>query len=160
MPIVIDGYNLLRYVINSNEGYSGLSDIQICRIIRVYLRRIGDKAVIVFDGTGPRDKTPFENLDPLEVVFSGGNKEADEVIETKILVSTAPKRLIIVSNDRRIIAAARRRRSASAKCEIFWAQLTKVLESHASSAVPQEKYNGLSAAETEQWIKSFGLQEQ
>ena len=78
---IIDGYNLLRAVQNLLEEPSDITDVQLCRIVGEYLYRTKKKGSIIFDGIGPRDKTGFNNLFNLEVVFSGAGHEADDVIE-------------------------------------------------------------------------------
>lgn len=161
MPVIIDGYNLLRLVEKVSETQT-LTDVAMCRIVSDYLRHIGQIGEVVFDGIGPREKAVFQNLPNLEVTFSGSQTEADSVIETRITANTAPKRLIVVSSDHRIQNAALKRKAVSLKCEVFWAEmmqtLAKVLRKR-KLAEPLEKRQGITEAETEYWLKVFGFKD-
>ena len=160
MPFLIDGYNLLRAVEKIQGGPESITDIQLCRIISAYLQRIDQPGQIVFDGIGPREKQAFENLESLEVIFSGRSKDADTVIEDKITTNTAPKRLTVVSDDRRLRTAAKRRKAISVKVRQFWQNVLACLnQQRKTPAEPGEKLEGISQSETEQWLKTFGLDE-
>jgi uncharacterized protein len=156
--LIIDGYNLLRAVQNLLEQSSEITDVQLCRIIGEYLYRTKKKGCIVFDGIGPRDKAAFNNLFNLEVVFSGTNREADDVIEKLILEDTAPRNLTVVSSDRRIKTAANKRKATAVDCIDFWTEVIKTLEKKKKRQVePPGKFIGISEAETEYWLREFGL---
>jgi len=156
--LIVDGYNLLRAVQNLLEQSSDISDVQLCRLIDEYLYRTKKRGQIVFDGVGPRDKTGFNNLRNLEVVFSGTNHEADDVIEKLILENTAPRNLIVVSSDRRIKTAANKRKATAVDCVDFWTEVIKQLEKKKKrQAEPQGKFYGITEAETEYWLREFGL---
>ncbi len=155
---IIDGYNLLRAVQNLLEEPSDITDVQLCRIVGEYLYRTKKKGSIIFDGIGPRDKTGFNNLFNLEVVFSGAGHEADDVIEKLILENTAPKSLAVISSDRRIKTAAEKRKADAVDCVDFWTEVIKQLEKkNRRQAEPQAKFVGISEAETEYWLKEFGF---
>jgi predicted RNA-binding protein with PIN domain len=156
--LIIDGYNLLRTVQNLTEQSFNITDAQLCLILGEYLYRIKKKGRIVFDGTGPRDKTDFGNIRNLEVVFSGSSHEADDVIESLVLENTAPKMLTVISSDRRVKAAAKRRKATALDCVDFWTDVIKIFEKKQKRQVePQGKFIGISEAETEYWLKEFGL---
>jgi uncharacterized protein len=156
--LIIDGYNLLHAVQNLLEQASDFTDIQLCRMVDEYLYRGKKRGQIVFDGIGPKDKSGFNNLRNLEVIFSGSSLEADDVIEKLILKDTAPKHLTVVSNDRRIKTAANKRKAIAADCVDFWMEVIKQLEKRKKKQVePQGKFYGITEAETEYWLKEFGL---
>ena len=158
MPFLIDGYNLLRAIQNKDEEFAPLTDVQLCEKLGAYLARTAENGEIIFDGTGPRDKTPFDNIPNLEIIFAGMSVEADTVIEEKIAASSAPKRLVVISNDRRIHAAARKRKTEHIKCEIFWAQVEKQLSRRRGPKEPHQKRRGqLSEGETDHWMQLFDL---
>jgi predicted RNA-binding protein with PIN domain len=159
MPVIIDGYNLLHSIQNISEGFGSINDIQMCRIVGQYLGLVGEQGVVVFDGTGPPEKSGFDNIRNLEVVFSGLRSDADTVIETKIKASTAPKRLRIVSSDRRLRNAARARKAAVTKSAEFWYDVQKRLNRKKSKKEPSAKRRGISGSETSQWLKLFGLEQ-
>jgi predicted RNA-binding protein with PIN domain len=156
--LIIDGYNLLHSVQNLLDQPSDFTDVQLCRIINEYIYRTKKRGSIIFDGVGPKIKDVFNNLINLEVVFSGTSREADDVIEKLILESTGPKNLIVVSSDRRIKTAAGKRKATAVDCVEFWTEVIKQLEKKKKKAAePQEKFVGISEAETEYWLREFGF---
>ncbi len=159
MPLIIDGYNLLRAIQKVDEDSESFSDVGLCQIIGRYLKQIGEKGEIVFDGTGPPDKSRFDNISNLEVFFAGLGSDADTVIEDKIKASTAPKRLTIVSSDRRLRDAARARKAASVKSQVFWDNLQKQLKRKKTIKEPEAKRRGLTESETRQWLKFFDIEQ-
>ena len=159
MPFIVDGYNLLHSIQKNTEGAESINEVQLCHIIGRYVRILGDKAEIIFDGVGPPEKTPFENVYNTEVIFSGAGTDADTIIENKINANSAPKRLIIVSSDLRIRKAAKTRKAASLKSEQFWTDLQKKIDRKRTVKEPAQKRNGLSESETKQWLKFFDIEQ-
>ncbi len=159
MPIIIDGYNLLHSIQKTREDFESISDVQLCRVISRYLKLIGQKGEIIFDGIGPPDKSGFDNISNLEVIFSGRATDADTVIEHKIRANTAPKRLTIVSSDRRLRKAAQARKATDLKSEVFWMDLQKQLSRKRPAREPEEKRQGISESETRLWMRFFGLEQ-
>ena len=128
MPIIIDGYNLLRWVERLDSVYAAIDEASLCRMISQYLVRTRTHAQVIFDGIGPPDKRELANIANMEVYFSGPDREADDIIEDKILESSAPKGLVIVSSDRRIRATAQRKKATSVKSDYFWLSLIEQLD--------------------------------
>ena len=159
MPIIIDGHNLLHSIQKAEEGFESISDVQLCQAISRYLKLIGEKGQIIFDGTGPPDKGGFDNISNLEVFFAGQGSDADTVIEDKIKINTAPRRLTVVSSDRRLRDAARARKATAVKSQVFWANLQKQLSRKRTIKEPAAKRRGLNESETKQWLKFFGLEQ-
>jgi len=156
---IIDGHNLLHSMQKADEGSESVSDVGLCRIIGRYLKLTGQSGTIVFDGTGPRDKSGFDDISNLEVFFAGLGNDTDTVIEDKIGSSTAPRRLTIVSSDRRLRKAARARKAISVKSEVFWNNIQKQLSRKKAAKEPAAKRRGLSESETKQWLEFFGLEQ-
>ncbi len=156
---IIDGHNLLHSIVKINEDHGAISDVQLCWIISRYLKAVGEKGEIIFDGTGPRDKSRFDNIENLEVLFAGLGSDADTVIEDKIRASTAPKRLTVVSSDRRLRDAARARKATAVKSEVFWDNLQNQLRRKKPVREPEAKRFGLSESETKQWLKFSGIEQ-
>ncbi len=160
MPILIDGYNLLWSIQQTLEGPDSISDIQLCKMVGIYLQQRRESGEIIFDGTGPPEKTPFDNIRSLEVLFTGSVTDADTVIEDKIKASTSPRRLTIVSSDRRLRKAAQARKAMPVKSEVFWNNLQKQLSrKKTTTPEPPAKRFGLTESETKQWLKFFGLEQ-
>jgi predicted RNA-binding protein with PIN domain len=160
MPYLIDGYNLQKQIHKVDPESDMPSDVYLCKILSAYLKRIRERGEIIFDGIGPPDKTGFENLDNIEVMFTGRNIDADSVIERKIEANTAPKRLVVVSSDRRLRRAAAKRKAIAVKSEDFWPMVTSQLERRSKPrAEPRSKHDGLTEKETDQWCDFFGMKE-
>jgi predicted RNA-binding protein with PIN domain len=159
MPVIIDGHNLLHSIQQTGEDSEPISRIQLCRILSGYLKLIDEKGEIIFDGTGPRDKSGFDNISNLEVFFAGPGSDADSVIEDKIKVNTAPRRLTVISSDRRLRDAARARKATAVKSEVFWNDLRKQLSRKKTFKEPTAKRRGLTESETKQWLEFFGFEE-
>ena len=159
MPVIIDGHNLLRSIQKAFEDFESITAVRLCHIVGRFLKLTGEKGEIVFDGTGPRDKSGFDNISNLEVFFAGLGSDADTVIEDKIKASTAPRRLTVVSSDRRLRDAARARKATAVKSEVFWNNLQKQLRRKKTFKEPTAKRRGLSESETKQWLEFFGLEQ-
>ena len=157
MPFLIDGYNLLWSIQKASAQSDPISDVQLCHILSRYLKRISEKGEIVFDGKGPPDKGGFDNISRLEIIFVGMATDADTVIEHKIQLNTAPKRLTVVSSDRRLRDAARARKAVSVKSDAFWGDVQKQLRRKRTLDEPAAKREGINQSETEQWLKLFDL---
>ncbi|TFG47588.1 MAG: hypothetical protein E4H40_06195 [Candidatus Brocadiia bacterium] len=157
MPFVIDGYNLLHSIQKNADTSGPISDVQLCHMIGKYLRIVGDTAEIVFDGLGPPEKTPFENIYNADIIFTGTKTDADTIIENKIAANSAPKRLTVISSDNRIRMAAKVRKAVSLKSEIFWLDLQKKVDDKKTAKEPYQKRQGLSESETDHWLKIFDL---
>ncbi len=156
MPVLIDGYNLLRAAQKILEQVD-FTDSDLCAVLCEFLRRVGDTGTIVFDGIGPPNKEWMMGLQRLEVIFSGRNIEADSVIEQHIQENSAPKRLLVVSSDRRIRAAAKRRKCPDIPAGDFWLQMCNTVEKQLPVPEPKAKRIGISDKETDRWMKAFGL---
>jgi predicted RNA-binding protein with PIN domain len=157
--IIIDGHNLLHSIVKIGKEAEAITDLQICWVISRYLKAIGERGEIIFDGTGPRDKSRFDNIANLEVFFAGLGSDADTVIEDKLRANSAPKRLTIVSSDRRLRDAARTRKATTVKSEVFWDNLRKQLRQKKPVKEPEAKRIGLSESETRQWLDFFGIEQ-
>jgi predicted RNA-binding protein with PIN domain len=154
---IIDGHNLLWAVQQKPGGPGAMDELGLCRVISRYLRLVGQAGQIVFDGSGPSDKSGFDKTTHLEVLFAGVAAEADSVIEDVINASTGPKDLTIVSDDRRIRKAAQARKAASMRTLNFWEQVERELKSRRLEQEPAAKEQGLTEGETQQWLDFFGL---
>lgn len=157
--VIIDGHNLLHSIAKISDDSSSIGDLKLCWIISRYLKAIGDKGEIIFDGTGPRDKSQYDNIANLEVFFAGLGTDADTVIEDKIRADSAPRRLSIISSDRRLRDAARTRKATAIKSEIFWDSLQKQLRQKKQVKEPEAKRSGLTESETKQWLNIFGIEQ-
>jgi predicted RNA-binding protein with PIN domain len=161
MPFIVDGYNLLHSIHKTSHDWEAVGDIRLCHILSRYFKLIDEKGEIIFDGKGPPDKSRFENIDRLEVLFTGLTTDADTLIENKIQSDSAPKGLTIVSSDRRIRRAAAVRKATAIKSDIFWKAVCREIgRKYKKNVEPAAKRQGLSQSETKQWMKYFGIEQE
>ena len=156
---VIDGYNLRHAIHKAEEDSELIGHLELCMVVSRYLKLIGREGEMVFDGAGPPDKSGFDSVGNLEVVFAGVGADADTVIEDKISASTSPKRLTVVSSDRRLRRAAQRRRCNSLKSKAFWDNVQRELSRKRPTREPAAKRQGLSESETDQWLDFLGFEQ-
>ena len=157
MLFLIDGYNLLWSAQKSDEDAQSITDLALCKLVSEYLRLKKAKGQIIFDGIGPPDKTAFYSITALEVLFTGNATDADSVIINKIRTYSAPKHLTVVTSDRRIRNAASIKKVILVKSEVFFEQMLFQLSRRKKSVEPAAKRRGISDAETEHWMKLFGI---
>jgi len=157
--LIIDGHNLLRSIQNTDDESASLTDLQLCDLLSRYLQSIREEGEIIFDGSGPSSKHPYENIEKLEVIFAGQSSDADTVIENRIKSDPSPRRLLIVSSDLRLRDAARVNKSQSVKSDAFWLSIKKELNRRQKRQEPRAKRTGISESETEQWMKAFGFEQ-
>lgn len=103
MPFLIDGYNLYHAAGKFSEEWAHITPMTLCHFIAEDMRRLRDKAVIVFDGGPPRGIS-LATKPPgyVKIIFSGPDSDADTTLESLIQKNTAPRRLTVVSSDNRI----------------------------------------------------------
>jgi hypothetical protein len=157
---IIDGDNLLWALREALDEREIGTEIEMCRVLSRYFASTGEPGQVVFDGAGPSDHGEFDKIANPEVIFAGFHHDADSVIEEKIGASTSPRRLTVVSSDRRLRKAAAMRKATAMKSEEFWTLVRKELErKKPRKREPQEKREGLTDGETDQWMEAFGLDE-
>lgn len=156
---IVDGNNLLWALHEQFEEREITNEIELCRVIGRYFTLMAEDGQVVFDGAGPSDKSEFDRMAELEVIFAGFHKDSDSIIEEKIKANTAPRRLTVVSSDRRLRKAAAARKAVAIKSEDFWRDVQKELRrKRPGRREPEEKKEGLTHGETEQWMDLFGIE--
>jgi uncharacterized protein len=159
---LIDGYNLLHVMglMAPRLGPHGLESARarLIGLIAGAMEKDAAAVTVVFDGTGGIGHAASEpSKRGIQILFSPGKQEADDVIERQILRSSAPKDLHVVSDDRRIRSAARRRHCHALGCEAFLKFLDRYRQQRRQQELQTpEKVENLSAEQTEAWIAEFG----
>ena len=157
---IIDGDNLLWALRESFEDREIGTEIEMCRVLSRYFASTGEPGQVVFDGAGPADRSEFDKITNMEIVFAGFSRDADSVIEEKLKANTSPRRVTVVSSDRRLRKAAAMRQAAGVKSEEFWELVRKELgRKKPRKREPEEKREGLTDGETDLWMEAFGLDE-
>ena len=134
------------------------TELEMCRVLSRYFASTGEPGQVIFDGAGPADRSEFDKIANPEIIFAGFHRDADSVIEERLKANTSPRRVTVVSTDRRLRKAAALRKAAGVKSEDFWEQVRRELKrGKPRRPEPQEKREGLSEGETDQWLEAFGL---
>jgi predicted RNA-binding protein with PIN domain len=155
---IIDGNNLLWALHDTLEEREVTTELELCRVLSRYFALTGAPGLVVFDGAGPADRSEFDKVMNLEIVFAGFHHDADTVIEEKLKANTSPRRLTVVSSDRRLRKAAATRKATAVKSEEFWQQVRRELaHKKPRKSEPEEKREGLTEGETDKWLETFGL---
>lgn len=156
MPLVIDGYNLLKA--DMPPSLAGLDEAGLCHA----LDRAGFVAGgvrIVLDG-GPKPGLPTQSpVTGVELVHAGKGKSADDVIMDMIDADHAPRSLVVVSTDREIRKAARRRRAVSVTSADFIRMLAAALaRTRGGGPSPDKITRGqLDDDDVRRWLDEFGI---
>lgn len=171
MPYLVDGNNLLFALKKAGLDVArSVLCALVARLAQSPRPRTGGRAsrpskredvTVVFDGPPPHGPLAQQiEVEGVRIVFAAP-EPADAVIMREIAEDSAPRRLIVVSTDRQIRQAARRRRCVIRLSEDFVQDLLTAADAPAHKTTPEmrEKYQGLSEAQTRQWIKEFGLEE-
>ena len=147
MPYLIDASNLGGAL----GGAAGARDAErVVRYLQEWARGRG-RVVVVFDGA-PSVRVA-DRYGPLEVVWSGAGRAADDAIVRRVAAAAAG--WIVVTNDREL---ARRCREAGAAVESSRALVARVERPHpgAKRAPPESDKPALTAAERDYWARVFG----
>ncbi len=106
MPLLIDAWNVLHTTGVLPPEMAGVGLRGLGQLIQ--RSRWGSQRVqLICDGRppGPHSGLPHG----MTAIFSGPDREADDLIEARIATTSAPGSLTVVSSDRRIRTAARKR---------------------------------------------------
>ena len=105
MPIIVDGYNVLHASRWLPSSWKGADRDQLCRLLSQLARHNGEKITVVFDALPSKTALAPKTINQLEVIFSGHERTADDVIIQMIQASSGPRDLTVVSSDREIKTA-------------------------------------------------------
>ena len=156
--LIVDVYNVLHVTGVLPPELAGPNPGDLAELVSRsrYARR---GAILVCDGTGSggrSDRTTAEG-GSVRVVYAGGGKDADTLIERLIDQNSAPRRLLVVSDDRRIRTAARRRRAGWLSSGDFLAHLAHDASRPGTDRAPA-KPESLKPDEVDAWLKEFGYE--
>jgi hypothetical protein len=160
MPVLIDGNNLLFVARDMETEGPELGRAGLCRYLGDWSRLSRQAVRLVFDGREPMTPELARQIagPDLVVLYSGAARSADDVLIELLETDSAARRLTVVSSDREIARAARRRRASVLRSDEFWRRLRRALDRPPRrSPVPRSKRFGPDQAETEQWLREFGL---
>lgn len=161
MHYVLDGYNVLFSRDTSSRASTGRDlENERSRFIEMlagFQRRSGDRVTVVFDGGNKgRVRDDGEPTHGVEVIFSGSQLSADDVIMERLKRSRRSRRLLVVSDDRLIRDAARRARIRSLGTGEFMSE-TRRQSAAKEEKEPDVKYHGITRDEVPWWRRYFNL---
>lgn len=125
MPIIIDGWNLIRNEKSDIED-SETDSLESARILISYLEQFqsshNDPIILVFDSTNEFLDMKYSNSSKLKIVPA---KNADDYIKRYIdKVPERQKRNVrVVSSDKDIFYYAKHSYATPVRCEEFWDKL-------------------------------------
>jgi predicted RNA-binding protein with PIN domain len=107
---IVDGYNVLHALFRGAEKEEIFARRDwLADRLASFAALHGARAVLVFDGSGPRSTSsePIRGA-PVEVVFAGGRFTADTLIARRIAEQPADVQVVVVSADQEVQRAASR----------------------------------------------------
>jgi predicted RNA-binding protein with PIN domain len=122
MHLIVDAFNVL-HAWGRGPDSGGFSEIRALSGLIFQSRYAGGRVSIVCDGarfTG-EDEPNFPHR--MRILFAGGGREADPLIEKLIERDSGPRELVVASSDRRLQKAASRRRAKWFTSQAFLGQL-------------------------------------
>jgi len=158
MSLLLDAYNVLHCSHVLPQRWAEVDAVGLCRLIdRARPRGV---ARVVCDGAPPRqvrlelgDRGLRHSVGAVELIYAGGGKDADSLIEQIIEDESSPRQLVLVSNDRRVQAAARRRGAAVVASEEFLRGLVAALRPRTA-----EQSKPTTEPDADYWVEQFGLE--
>ncbi|MCL4211043.1 MAG: NYN domain-containing protein, partial [Phycisphaerales bacterium] len=158
VPLLIDTYNVLHVTGVLPPDLAGIDAAGLVDLLALSrYRRM--ESCLVCDGV-PRPGMPVGAVGHARVVYAGGERSADEVIEAMIARCTAPRRMTVVSSDRQIARSARRRRCRTLRAETFLGHLAHdAARSGGHSKAVRKPNPPLPASHVDTWVRLFGLTE-
>ena len=109
---MIDGYNLIFSLIESNESLQLMRQKIICYLQKKFATK-KFSGILVFDGTHMRDEeSGLSYKSPLVIAYAPKGYSADKYIIEQIEIAENPKEVTVVTNDKGLILHAK---SAGAK---------------------------------------------
>lgn len=135
MIILVDGYNVLRGVLEGREANEHVRNQFLSQLGR-YARRKKHSIIVIFDG-GPSHMPERMEKYGISVVFSGYIDTADDLIKKK-LTALHGKDVLLVSSDRELNSWASKYDIPSIDALDFYELLQSALESEPEAAAPLE----------------------
>ncbi|MEM9588113.1 MAG: NYN domain-containing protein, partial [Planctomycetota bacterium] len=125
LQLLIDGYNVVAPVAAPGRGGDANwlyreRERLLNRLAEGLPRSVRSRTCVVFDAASPpRDRADRFEHQEMDVRFSAGYAEADDLLEELISQHSSPKRLIVVSSDHRIQTAAKRRGATAMDSDVW-----------------------------------------
>jgi uncharacterized protein len=158
---LIDGYNLLHAmgILRGRVGHFGLEKARLglLGLLRATHGEKSSEVTVVFDAAGAPAGTPEEEeYHRIQIRWAVKQDSADELIESLIRRSSAPKQLTVVSDDRQIQRAAERRDCKVLGCAEYLEWLERQRrERRRQEQGENSKPDRPSEEESQYWLRQF-----
>jgi predicted RNA-binding protein with PIN domain len=158
---LIDGYNLLHAmgILKGRVGPFGLEKARrgLLGLLHSTYQEESPDVTVVFDAAKALPGGPEEQEhEGIHIRWAVGGQSADDIIESLIAVSSAPKQLTVVSDDHRIQQAARRRHCKVLGCGEYLDWLENHRRERRRRSQPSaSKPEHLSEEEAGYWLREF-----
>ena len=153
MELLIDTWNVLHQTGVLPPDLAGLDVGDLASLLSKG-RWSRDRISLICDGTHPKDSSTATSRN-IEIVYTGGNKTADQEIIDRVAASSSANRIVVVTNDREIIRSIRANGSQNLGSVEF---LEAVIDDHHR---PEKKIvrkpSGLSAEKAAAWKEEFNF---
>jgi uncharacterized protein len=157
MHLIVDTFNVL-HAWGAGPDSGGRQEIQSLAALIQRSRYSDGRISLVCDGAR------FQGGDPAmpgsqRVLFAGGGREADALIETLISRDTGPRELVVASSDRRLQRAVRKRGGNGLASEKFLGQIIRDSANPAREPLRPAfaRKTPLTPTSVDQWLNEFGL---
>ena len=150
MRYLLDGYNLLFFLIDSKNSFAAQRQ-KIIRFLQILFSRHKMNGILIFDGRVRYEEESGRSYpSPLEVVYTSEGQSADEYIIERIENLKTPAKITVVTNDRALMTNAKSLKAQTVNISKFinWLTVRKKSKEFKPSTV-ETKYN------TERLLKIF-----
>ncbi|UCF32556.1 MAG: NYN domain-containing protein [Phycisphaerales bacterium] len=156
--VIIDGNNLL-FAMHEHAPIPAVGRETLVRVIERWAQKREDKITLVFDGPVPETRMARQMDSPRITVKFSAPLTADDVIIKLIRKTKDPGSTRVVSSDTAIATEAKYRRCAWSDSPAFVREVFAAPGTPAdtSQAATPEKPKAPSPEETEEWLKTFGI---
>ena len=154
MPLLIDGHNLIGSGVLPGIALADEDDeLQLVRLLRRYRSRVRSDITVIFDGGIPGGRSRELSGGGIAVVFAYGHQQsADDLIVSRVRLSTNPDGVTVVTSDRDLAGSVRSKGARVLSSVEFGSRLTAPLPS--SQRLREEP--PLPSQQVDEWMSFFG----
>lgn len=156
--LIIDGYNVIEAARELFKKMPALENRRdhLLRMIHSTPQLRNQIIIVVFDGSSPRGTPKKYRHHNIQIIFSGDQQEADQVIQDMIRKEASGKSLHIISSDHEIQNTARDHHTRSSSSQKFWQQLRQNRSGQNNSKNTNNiREQEISKREVQEWLEIF-----
>jgi len=156
--LIIDGYNMIEAAPGLFKKMPTLESRRehLIKIIQSTPHFRNVKIIVVFDGNSPKGIPKNYQQQNIQIIFSGNQQEADQIIQDMIRLESSGRPLHIISSDREIQNTARDHHAQINSSQEFWKKLRRnPSNKRDSNNSDTENKQELSQREVQEWLNIF-----